>query len=210
VWVVCSIVLHELAHGWTAIRCGDRTPIELGHMTINPLVHIPPMAWLMFAVAGFTWGLMPVSPSRFRGRYDDAKVSFAGPAMNLFLAVLCLVLLAAWEVAATGHWGQRMVVSDPLSANVRIFLRVGLVLNIVGFIFNLIPVPPLDGSTIARNLIPSYDEFLRREQVQGGAMIAFIALFYFGSRYIFDVGFAVADAATDFFVKTISGGAVVP
>ena len=71
VWVAISISLHELGHGWMAIRCGDRTPIDTQHMTINPFVHIPPMAWIMFALFGFTWGLMPVNPSRFRGRYDE-------------------------------------------------------------------------------------------------------------------------------------------
>ncbi|MFZ4575011.1 MAG: hypothetical protein ACOYN0_11475, partial [Phycisphaerales bacterium] len=67
VWVVVSITLHELAHGWTAMRCGDDVPLRAGHMTFNPLVHIPPMAWIMFALFGFTWGLMPIQPANFRG-----------------------------------------------------------------------------------------------------------------------------------------------
>ena len=60
VWVILSICLHELGHGWMAIRCGDNTPRALGHMTLNPFVHIPwPWAWIMFGLFGFTWGLMP-------------------------------------------------------------------------------------------------------------------------------------------------------
>src|SRR5262249_8984123 len=91
VWVIGSIVLHELAHGWAALWCGDRTPIETGHMTWNPLVHMGQMSLLMFALVGIAWGQMPVDPSRFRGRYDDAKVALAGPLMNLALAITALV-----------------------------------------------------------------------------------------------------------------------
>ncbi|VAX40844.1 hypothetical protein MNBD_PLANCTO03-1356, partial [hydrothermal vent metagenome] len=65
-WLFVSIVLHELAHGFAAIRCGDRTPIELGHMTPNPLVHMGPASLIAFALFGLAWGSMPVNPSRFR------------------------------------------------------------------------------------------------------------------------------------------------
>ena len=61
VWVIGSIVLHELAHGWAAISRGDRTPIERGHMTWNPLIHMGGMSLLVFAVVGIAWGMMPVN-----------------------------------------------------------------------------------------------------------------------------------------------------
>lgn len=56
VWVIGSITLHELAHGWAAIRCGDRTPIETGHMTANPIVHMGPMSLIVFGLFGIAWG----------------------------------------------------------------------------------------------------------------------------------------------------------
>jgi Zn-dependent protease len=97
-WVIASIVLHELGHGIAAIRSGDRTPIDTGHMTWNPLVHMGPISLLCFAILGFCWGAMPVDPSRFRGRYDEAKVAAAGPCMNFGLAITCAVLYAVWHI----------------------------------------------------------------------------------------------------------------
>lgn len=95
-WVIVSIVLHELAHGWVAIRLGDRTPIETGRMTWNPLVHMGQTSLIVFALVGIAWGMMPVNPSSLRGRYGDAWVSLAGPAMNLALALVLIVLGGIW------------------------------------------------------------------------------------------------------------------
>ncbi|MBT5381502.1 MAG: site-2 protease family protein, partial [Phycisphaerae bacterium] len=86
-WVLLSITLHELAHGWAAIWEGDKTPIETGHMSANPVVHMGRFSLIVFALIGFAWGLMPVRPWRFRhGRLGEAIVAIAGPAMNLALA----------------------------------------------------------------------------------------------------------------------------
>lgn len=187
-WVIVSITLHELGHGYVAMLCGDDVPLRSGHMTWNPLVHIPwPTAWIMFALFGFTWGLMPVQPANFRGRYDDAKVAFAGPAVNLILAVLCLLLTVLW-VTRMNHLG------DGIYEPVRIVLRVGLIINLMGFFFNLLPVPPLDGSRILADFYPRVNELYYRN---GNAlMIAFAALFFFGSTYIWKLTFTVANFLT--------------
>ncbi|MDX2132502.1 MAG: site-2 protease family protein [Planctomycetota bacterium] len=179
-WVIVSITLHELAHGWVAILCGDDVPIRSGHMTWNPTVHIPfPWAWIMLALFGFTWGLMPVQPANFRGRYDDAKVSFAGPAMNLLLAAVCLVLDVAWLTFMTST-------PDPFHANVHTVLWTGLMINLMGFMFNLLPVPPLDGSHILRSLVPAYRRIWEGPNAAMYGMAAFAALFLFGGRYVWE------------------------
>lgn len=102
-WVIVSIVLHELGHGFTAIRAGDRTPIELGHMTPNPIVHMGRSSLIAFALFGFAWGAMPVNPSKFRGPYDRLKVSGAGPAVNVGLAVVCGLACGVWVALTRGH-----------------------------------------------------------------------------------------------------------
>lgn len=188
-WVVISITLHELAHGWMAIRCGDDVPIRMGHMTFNPLVHIPPMAWLMFALFGFTWGLMPVQPNNFRGRYDDAKVSFAGPAMNLLLFAICLIADMVWLKLAPR-------IGDPLAQNLHTFFFIGARINMMGFLFNLIPVPPLDGSSILSNFWRGYRNFIRGDGAAIG-MIAMAVVFIVGGKYAWD--------ATDFVLMTTIG-----
>ena len=90
-WVLFSITLHELAHGWAAIWEGDMTPRELGRMTANPVVHMGGLSLLVFAAIGIAWGMMPVNPSRFRHRrWGDAIVAAAGPVMNILLSIVCL------------------------------------------------------------------------------------------------------------------------
>jgi Zn-dependent protease len=188
VWIMVSIVLHELAHGWAAIRKGDRTPIELGHMTWNPVVHIPPLSLLMFGLFGFCWGLMPVDPSRMRGRYARAYVAFAGPACNMILFAILVVLTVV-------HLHTAALIPQPLRDNLEIFLRIGAMINAVGFMFNLLPVPPLDGSTIASEFSRGYRNFMRSENGAIVAMVAFAVLMLGFGGVVFETAQRVTGAA---------------
>ncbi|RMH24515.1 MAG: site-2 protease family protein [Planctomycetota bacterium] len=171
VWVVGSIVLHELGHGWAAIARGDRTPIERGHMTWNPMVHMGPMSLLVFAIVGIAWGAMPVDPSRMRGRYADAAVSAAGPAMNLGLAMVAVVLAALWRAYAGG-------VGEPLYTNVAMFFEVGAFLNLLLMALNLLPIPPLDGSRILADFSPGYRRLIDKpEAAMVGMLLLIVVLF---------------------------------
>lgn len=191
VWVIGSIVLHELAHGWAAIWCGDRTPIETGHMSWNPLVHMGYMSLVLFALVGIAWGAMPVDPSRFRGRYDDAKVSVAGPAMNLLLALVCIVLAAVWM-----RW-QGFGAADHVYSNVFTFLRLGAGLNVALMLFNLLPVPPLDGSRIIASFVPSFDRLFRGEHAAVIALIGFVLLFRTVGTVLFGFAFDTTRSMID-------------
>jgi len=204
-WVVISICLHELGHGWAALRRGDRTPIETGHMTPNPLVHIPPTAWIMFALFGFTWGLMPVDPSRMRGRFADAFVAFAGPLVNLALALLCVVGAALWEKYSGG-------MAHNVAQNGYTFLWTGAMINTMGFVFNLIPVPPLDGSRIAADFIPSYANLINGPNASTIALVAFAALFFFGAAKVWGFAMVAATIAIDLAAVVVGaqGGGMKP
>ena len=186
IWVIGSIVLHELAHGWAAIRCGDRTPIETGHMTWNPLVHMGGMSLLVFAMVGIAWGQMPVTPRRFRGRNDDAFVAFAGPAMNLVLAVVAILL--------GGLWVGLQPSSGPLQGNVTVFFLTGAALNIVLMLFNLLPIPPLDGSTIASTYSGWYREMKYHPYFQPVMLLLFVLVFFRVSPYLFRFAYQSADS----------------
>jgi Zn-dependent protease len=178
-WVIFSICLHELGHGWAAIWQGDRTPIERGHMTWNPFIHMGPMSLLLFALFGFAWGAMPVNAGRFRSRYGDAMVSAAGPLMNLILAVFCLaaiaVLVRIVGINTIDTTGVR---------NLLMFLTAGLWLNLVLMMFNLFPIPPLDGSRILGDFFPPYARFFGNQQGNFAAVFGFAILFIFVSPYI--------------------------
>lgn len=180
-WIIFSIVLHELGHGWAAISRGDTTPIELGHMTWNPVVHMGRMSLIMFAMVGIAWGAMPVSPSRFHGRFADAYVSAAGPAMNLLLFVLCFI-------GGVLHMRFAPDASEGFSHNLWVFLKLGAMLNLALMLFNLLPVPPLDGSTILGDFWPRYHEIVRTEKGQMLTFIAFVVVFMYAGGKIF--GFA--------------------
>jgi len=140
--VVFSICCHEYAHAWVALKQGDRTAADAGHLTLNPMVQMGPMSLIMLLICGIAWGAVPVRPDRMRHHYSHALVSFAGPAMNLLLAVGftlgCTVMVA--------RFGQ-----DSVYAN---YLFRGAVMNIVLALFNLLPVPPLDGWTVLSFFFP--------------------------------------------------------
>lgn len=138
---MASITLHELAHGWAAIYEGDDTPRVTGHMTANPVVHMGIPSIVVFLLLGIAWGLMPINPYRFRhGKLGRIFVSAAGPLMNLLIAFVTLTTLAI------------VLNLEKETSPLHIFLFTGGFLNIVLFGFNLLPIPPLDGSVILANL----------------------------------------------------------
>lgn len=186
IWVVVSITLHELAHGWAAISRGDSTPIDTGHMTWNPLVHMGGMSLLVFAVTGIAWGLMPVTPSRMRGRHADAFVAVCGPLMNVALAAVCIVgtVVAVLALSGTTPTAQ----NAELLKSFRIFFGVGCSLNVTLALFNLIPAPPLDGSRILADFSHQYRSVLRSESGQFFGIAMFIVAFFFAGRLIGGVG----------------------
>jgi Zn-dependent protease len=140
--IVISIVLHELAHGFAAISQGDDTPETEGHITLDPVVHmgIPSLIMLMFI--GMSWGQMPVNPSKFRHRWSDAFVAAAGPLSNLAIALIACIIIA---VSST----YKIAALSPEFFTMMAFINVFL------FLFNLLPVPPLDGFTVISDLFPS-------------------------------------------------------
>ena len=171
VWVLLSITLHELAHGWAAIRQGDDTPLRLNRMTFNPFVHMGMNSLIVFALCGIAWGQMPVNRYRFKdGHRGDVYVSAAGPAMNLLIAVVCVILLTLWI---------RLGPQDSnLARNVTIFLELGVGLNLILAPFNLLPIPPLDGSRILAGFSPRVRELYERPQAQRFGLFIFIAIFF--------------------------------
>ena len=181
--VIISVTLHELAHGWTAVWFGDRTPIEMDRLTPNPLVHMGMFSIAMVMVFGIGWGAMPVDPSRMRGRYADAFVSLAGPAMNLLLAGLAILCWGIW-------WRidpSAMMSEDSLAKTLFPLLNIVAVWNIALAIFNLLPVPPMDGSRILAGLMPAYREWAFQPTMMGVWNAVFIAMFFFAGRVLWPV-----------------------
>ncbi len=195
-WVIFSIVLHELAHGVAAIRSGDDTPRVTGHMTWNPLVHMGQNSLILFALTGMAWGMMPINPNRFRKRYDQALVSFAGPATNLILFVVCVLATAAAIVFLKQ-------LSNPLGPNMVLFFLVGACFNMALAVFNLLPVPPLDGASLLGNVVPGFGRLWHGPQAAMVAMIIFVGVFLFAGTYIMDAATQATLFSVDAVLKAI-------
>ncbi len=195
-WVIFSITLHELGHGFAAIRVGDDTPIRLGRMTMNPLVHMGPTSLIVFAVVGIAWGMMPVNPSKFRGRHSDAFVATAGPAVNVGLWALCVVGWAVSEVYAP---------DTPVGRNIMDFFRYGALLNAVLLVLNLMPVPPLDGSRILSSFVPSYRRLVEGPNAGTFSLIGILFVFFVAGDFLFGIGMEVSLAAGRLVVDLLPG-----
>lgn len=145
--VVLALSMHELAHGYAAYKMGDPTARNEGRLSLNPLAHLDPIGFLMMLLLGFGWAKpVPVNPRNFRDpKKGMAVTSFAGPCMNLILAfasgLLCSLLIQFGYIPALVNE------FSPLSV-LSYTLYVFTLLNIGLALFNLIPLPPLDGSNI--------------------------------------------------------------
>lgn len=151
-----SLALHELGHAWVADRMGDKTARNLGRVTLNPLKHLDPIGTLLLLAAGFGWAKpVPIQPGNFRNyRVGMFWVSIAGILVNLTIAVLALVILAALGTNLSnlrGIFPSAGGGGNPL----RYGLFVAAQINVVLAVFNLLPIPPLDGSKIVQAFLPS-------------------------------------------------------
>jgi Zn-dependent protease len=161
--LIISIVIHELAHGVAALSQGDDTPRTAGHLTIDPVVHMGYESLIFLCVTGMAWGAMPVNPGKFRHhRWSDIVVSAAGPLSNLVLGSLCMVI---YVIALQGLL--------PISPK---FFLIAAHTNMVLFIFNLIPIPPLDGFNVCAQLFPKLglEKFRNHPAALFGLMLLFL------------------------------------
>ena len=165
-----AISIHEYAHAQCADSMGDPTARYMGRLTFNPMAHLDPIGAILLVVAGFGWAKgVPINVNNFRNRREGIlKVSFAGPAANLFLC-----FLAALMMALLGRMGM-------LSDGLYKFLFWMQLYNVWFAFFNLIPVPPLDGSSILSELLPAKQSWQFNEIVDRYGFYILIALVFTG------------------------------
>lgn len=156
--VLFSVIVHEIAHGWMALRLGDPTARDLGRLTLNPIPHIDPIGsivvpLLSLAAAGqvfIAWAKpVPVNPIYFTSpRRDSVLVSIVGPASNILLAFACTLVVIGTVIVARLAGGEAFPLAvEALDFIARMFYG-GISINIALAVFNLLPIPPLDGSHV--------------------------------------------------------------
>ncbi len=177
-----SIIAHEYAHGYAALRQGDATAYQLGRLTWNPIKHIDPflsiiLPILTFYVGGFMFGgakPVPVNPRNYRNfKKGDIIVSLAGVAVNFIIAIGCIVL-----VVLIGMIGRRAQAALPELYLLQTMMLYGVMINIVLAIFNLVPIPPLDGSHVMKYLLPPAWALQYQRAGQFGLIIVFAVLLF--------------------------------
>lgn len=180
--LVFSIVVHECAHGWAALRLGDPTAKEQGRLTLNPLPHIDPVGSIlvpviMAMVGGIPFGWakpVPVQIGRLNNPNDDhPKVAAAGPLSNLILAfffAMALGLLVGIGGATVAGEGE-----PTFGRFLFTLFQFGVIINVVLAMFNLIPLPPMDGSWILSRFLPPLAR-VRYENMRRYGMLVFVGL----------------------------------
>jgi len=201
VLLIFSLCFHEAAHAWMASRLGDQTARMQGRVTLNPAAHVDPIGTLLFpalVIFGPIFGLhlpfmlvgwakpTPVITRNFRKiKRDDNLVTLAGPGSNLLLAVLAVLVLVV--LAKTGSGGAEAALvsylaafgqADPAAANpLGLLASLAITINLSLLFFNLLPIPPLDGSRVVRNLLP-YNMMVVYDRI--GGWLSYLLMIFVG------------------------------
>lgn len=189
--ILLALTIHEAAHALAAKWLGDHTAEKLGRISLNPAKHLDMWGSLLFLFVGIGWGKpVPVNPTYFKNpKRDHALVALAGPVSNFLLAILFALPI----IFAPTH---------PLTAIALIHFE----LNVLLCAFNLIPIPPLDGSKIAAILLPKHLYYKYNEFIQGN--LAYIIIFFLFDLYVLEsiIGFSLTHSVIQFLtgiIKTV-------
>lgn len=172
--ILLALSFHEFSHGWVANKLGDPTAKLAGRLSMNPLVHLDPIGTLMIFLVRFGWARpVPVDPRYFsKPKRDMLLVSVAGPGANMILALLSGLLLRLFHGGVFNFFPHNIL--QPLYLMVKFSLQINLALAI----FNLLPIPPLDGSKILYGILPpKYDHIFNSLERYGGFVLMGLILF---------------------------------
>jgi len=180
--LLLALTLHELAHGWVAEKLGDGTARDAGRLTMNPLKHLDLMGTLVFVVTQLVgWAKpVPVDPRNFRNpKKDMAIVAAAGPLVNIIIAIVSAILLRLQEPAVglilNYQFNDLLYVVLPVFYMINISVRI----NVALAIFNIIPIPPLDGGRVLAGVL-SHEQVIKFSKIEPYGFIIIVVLLMSG------------------------------
>lgn len=201
-----GVVCHEAAHAYMALKFGDDTGERLGRLSFNPVVHADPVGTVVLPLVftllgGVTFGYakpVPVQPSRFRNiKWGVFWVSFAGPLANILLCILSAFFFALITLYVPGSFGLKLPFIE--------MLRYSIYINVVLAVFNLIPLPPLDGGQMLQTFL-SYENARKFAELQRYTFLFFIILMITGALgYVIAPALGMAQFVLNFFMALLSG-----
>lgn len=175
--LLISLTVHEFSHGYVAYKLGDPTAKSQGRLTLNPLKHLDPVGTIMMIIAKIGWARpVPINPNYFRDRKKGTMlVSIAGPLSNLLMAFIGVFLFEITYIIAY----RNIVAGDAFVLYLMNFLGLFFSVNINLAIFNLLPVPPLDGSKILSGVLPAekYFHYMQYERIIGMVFLFIVIAF---------------------------------
>ena len=187
--VIFSICCHEFMHAWVAMKEGDCTAADAGHLTLNPLKQMGWFSLILLAFLGIAWGQVPVNPANYRRRSSALRIALAGPLTNLVLGVLFVVLCALLLAGGVENFrALRMIFY-------------GSVLNLVLFFLNMFPVPGFDGYTLVQHFFPGFLRF--KSEAATIVMVVLILLLFSCIRYLFAFAEFLSSAALQFLLEVL-------
>ena len=174
-----AIILHEVSHGYVAERFGDPTARLLGRLNFNPFKHLDPIGTIAIFIFGFGWARpVPVNPANFRHpRRDMIWVAMAGPIANLLLAIVSALLLRGLGLLDTMNLGQSHLYIQ-ITTPVKMMAGFSLYINVLLGVFNLIPLPPLDGGRILTGVLPERQARLVSRLEPFGFVLIILLIFF--------------------------------
>lgn len=205
-----AIVIHEVAHGWMALRFGDTTARDAGRLTLNPIPHIDPIGSIVvplllhFSGTGFLFGWarpVPVNPYNLRNPRENLMwVSLAGPGANMLTAFACGMVIRVVKLMPGGF-----ALSSSFFGILLTMIAYGMIISLVLACFNMIPIPPLDGSKVLmRFLPPRYEYYMLRLQSMG--MFLLIGIIVIGNMINVPILGLIIHPFVSFFSFIFSGG----
>jgi len=194
--MILSLTVHEYFHAWLAMKLGDDTALRQGRLTLNPIAHIDPIGTLLIPIVGITSGVpffgwakpVPISPiqftRRFRMKTGVMLTSAAGPLSNLVFGFLMAVALGIIvQVVGKMELLQMLHENKGLTAAVVRLIGWTTLINVGLFLFNLLPIPPLDGGGVLAGILPDKYHYIL-DQIGRYSFILFIAILFLGGRVI--------------------------